>query len=468
MPSAINWVEKLSQVEMPVLSSVVRQLNQLTGNDDTEINQLSEVILKDPHLTSQILKITNSVEYNPIGSPISTVSRAIVVLGFRGVRSLCISLMLIDSLLGNQPKERLLMIMAKAFQAAVQARAIYHRVDDKNDEAVFIAALLYNVGEMAFWAYGGQTAKELSHFTDDNKLIEKKLGITFKMLSRELGKVWNLGEVLQESLSEGNNFSNAAQSVKLGESLSQLAIDDKEGRQRLIKKVAAFTGDSLSKTKVLIETATEDAAVVALDYGANQVCHLIPSQKARADKETDKKIQVLEPDTSLQLKILRDLAKSVSEKVDVNTIFQMALEGMHRGVGLERVALAFFKGHAIVGKYVLGQSTDSWREKFYFDISQSASNLFAQSLQMPMPLWVDEKFIASHPDWYTDNLKLLIGKKPSLIGVLKVNGRNAALFYADRGNTNEPIKTDHFEAFQHFLSQAEMSIQAMADKQIGS
>ena len=89
-PSA--WVEKLSKTEMPVLSAVMGQLNRLTGDDDSKVNQLAEVILKDPHLTSQILRIANSVQYNPSNNGISTVSRAIVLLGFRGVRSMCISL----------------------------------------------------------------------------------------------------------------------------------------------------------------------------------------------------------------------------------------------------------------------------------------------------------------------------------------------------------------------------------------
>jgi hypothetical protein len=48
--------------------------------------------------------------------------------------------------------------------------------------------------------------------------------------------------------------------------------------------------------------------------------------------------------------------------------------------------------------------------------------------------------------------------------VLKINRRNAALFYADRGHTSEALNNEHFEAFKHFLSQSELSIQAMANK----
>jgi hypothetical protein len=56
-----------------------------------------------------------------------------------------------------------------------------------------------------------------------------------------------------------------------------------------------------------------------------------------------------------------------------------------------------------------------------------------------------------------------MGKQPSFIGILRVNRRNAALFYADRGHTKESLDKDQFDAFKHFLSQAEITVQAMAD-----
>lgn len=464
------WVEKLSKTEMPVLSAVIKQLTRLTGDDDTEVNQLAEVILKDPHLTSQILRIANSVQYNPSNTPISTVSRAIVLLGFRGVRSLCISLIVIDSLLGKEPRERLLQAMAKAFHAAVQARAIYKQVNDKRHEEVFIAALLYNLGEMAFWAYGGQTADKLDEDLQsclqggDHELIEKALGISFKNLSRELGRVWNLGEALQEALSSSGKVSEQATAVRLGESLSRLPLQNSPQRTELIQKVAAFTGAAIADTRRIIKGASESAAAVALEFGASQVCHLMPREREIQRENPDTVTQILTADANLQLKILRDLANSVAEKVDVNTVFQMALEGMHRGIGLERMVLAFFRKDWIKAKYVLGQFTEGWREQFSFHVASEARNIFADTIIRPQPVWLDEQYLKTHAAYYDDQIETLMGKRPSFVGVLRINRRNAALFYADRGLTKERLTQDQFDSFKHFLSQAELAIQAMADE----
>lgn len=463
-----NWVEKLSKIEMPVLSAVMKQLTRLTGDDDSEVNQLAEVILKDPHLTTQILRIANSVQYNPGNSAISTVSRAIVMLGFRGVRSLCLSLMVVDSLLGKEPRERLLHAMAKAFHAAVQARAIFKEVSDKQHEEVFIATLLHNLGEMAFWAYGGQTADQLDEdlkrcIAGDQSLIEKELGISFKNLSRELGKVWNLGDALQEALSTNIDVSEQARAVRLGEAISQLASDDKKKRTELIQQVAAFTGGAMTDTRKMIDSASESAAAVALEFGASQVCHLMPSARQIKREQKEQKVQVLAADANLQLKVLRDLANSVGDNLDINTVFQMALEGMHRGIGLERMVLAFFKKETIKAKYVLGQGTEGWREQFGFDLADGNKNIFADSLLRPQPFWLDEQYLKTHDHYYNEKIMKLMGKKSAFIGILRINRRNAALFYADRGSTNEKLTQDQFDSFRHFLSQAELAIQAMAD-----
>ncbi len=480
------WVDKLSSSEMPVLSNVVAVLNKLTGDDDAEFNQLAEVILKDPHLTTQILKLANSVQYNPAGSSISTISRAIVLLGFRKVRTMCISLMVVDSLLSKKPRERLLDNMAQAFYAAVQAKEIYKQISQNptEQEEVFIAALLFNLGEMVFWAYGGKSAdtleialKECVQSNSSNAVIEKELGTSFKSLSRELSKAWNLGDILQVALSSKGistkgSLGLQAQAVEFANALSKLSDDQIERRRALVQRIAKFIKCKTVDAANMVKGAAEQAANVAVDFGAPEVCHLVP--KAPMDesehepaKEDDKPIQVLSSDPNLQLKILRDLANASVESMDMNTIFQTALEGMHRGIGLERMVLAFFNKDQIKAKYVLGERTDGWRDKFMFNIGHEERNIFSENIQKPQPVWIDTAYIKTHKHLYTEATAGLIGVHEAFIGVLKVNNRNAVMFYADRSTTGQSLSKEQFEAFGHFLTQAEFSIQAIAGKKRG-
>lgn len=480
------WVDQLSNSDMPVLSNVVAVLNKLTGDDDAEFNQLAEVILKDPHLTTQILKLVNSVQYNPSGSSISTISRAIVLLGFRKVHSLCLSLMVVDSLLSKKPRERLLDNMAKAFYTAVQARGIYKQISQNptEQEEVFIAALLFNLGEMIFWAYGGKSADALDieltkcvQSNCSNALIEKELGTSFKSLSRELSKAWNLGDILQVALSSKGIVAKGslglqAQAVVFANSLSRLREDQVEERGALLQQIAKFMQCKTVDATKILRGAAEQATKVAVDFGAPEVCHLVPKipigeqveKPKEIKKEDDKPLQVLSSDPHLQLKVLRDLANASAESMDMNAIFQTALEGMHRGIGLERMVLAFFNRDQIRAKYVLGERTEGWRDKFVFNVGSEEHNIFSENIQKPQPVWIDNTYINTHKYLYTETTVKVIGVHEAFIGVLKVNNRNAVMFYADRSKTGQPLNKEQFEAFGHFLTQTEFSIQAIAGK----
>jgi Predicted signal transduction protein len=121
------WTERLRKQDLPVLGDVIAELNKITGSDDADVNQLAEVILRDPQLTSHVLRISNSVQYNYGKTQINTVSRAIVLIGLKGVRAICISLLVMDSLLGEHPKEQLLKLIARGFHAATQARLLVQK-----------------------------------------------------------------------------------------------------------------------------------------------------------------------------------------------------------------------------------------------------------------------------------------------------------------------------------------------------
>jgi HD-like signal output (HDOD) protein len=496
------WTETLSNSEMPVLSNVVSVLNKLTGDDSAEFKQLAEVILKDPHLTTQILKLANSVQYNPSGSGISTISRAIVILGFRKVRTMCISLMVVDSLLSKEPRERLLATMGKAFCAAVQAKEIYRHLSQNSteQEEVFIAGLLFNLGEMVFWAYGGKSADTLdftlkeSMQSSSNTLIEKELGTSFKSLSRELTKAWNLGELLQIALSSKGVITKdklglQAQAVKFGDALSKLREDQVDRRAALIQRIAKFIKCKAAYTTDLINDASEQAVKTAIDFGAAEISYLVPKvpidepievslnkvspnkalskellpQKA-SPKEDEKPVKVLTPDLSLQLKILRDLSNGRVNSMDMNTIFQTALEGMHHGIGLERMVLAFFNKDHVKAKYVLGEGTEAWRDTFLFNVGVDERNIFTENIKKSQPVWIKPSYIKSHRFLYNEAVTSVVGVHEAFIGVLKLNNRNVVMFYADRSTTGESLTNEQFESFRHFLIQAEFNVASIVGK----
>ena len=466
-----SWVSKLRTQSMPVLSTVVVEINKLTGSDDADANHLSEVILKDPNLTSHVLRIANSVQYNYSKTPINTVSRAVVLIGQKGMRAICISLLVLESLLKNKPKERVMQLIAQGFHAATQAKLLISRVDENAAEEVFIAALLFNLGEMAFWTSEEIDIDNQDLMSDDpvarKSAMEKTLGTSFKAITRELAKHWNLGESLEQSLFPPSEPGAKVKAVITGERLSRAALHgwDSPQVQKVLSEVAELVGVDEEQALKIVKDGSDSAAEVALNYGVSEACALIPTSTRNAKKIHHKPVsKVLKGDPHLQLSILRELAGATQEGIDVNTIFQMVLEGMHRGIGLERVAIAFIQGRKLVAKYMLGEGLDHWRTSFSFDIGPYSESIFTHGIEKGGASWNTHDTIATSPHLYPDAVVRIIGKIPSFINVLQIDNRKVALFYADRWTYGGKLDGDLFESFKHFAHQAQINLNLLSQK----
>lgn len=90
------------------LPEIVKLLHTLTrGMDEVSVADLAEVVQKDTVVLSKVIGAANTFAYNPNGVPISTVAQAIHVIGYERIRTLAISLMLIEhTTLGRAPDEQ--------------------------------------------------------------------------------------------------------------------------------------------------------------------------------------------------------------------------------------------------------------------------------------------------------------------------------------------------------------------------
>jgi len=80
--------------ELPTLPVVLPRLLSLTADEKAGAAHLADAISSDPALTSKILKVSNSAYYG-FSQEISSLERAIPLLGFNMVRSLALSISVI-------------------------------------------------------------------------------------------------------------------------------------------------------------------------------------------------------------------------------------------------------------------------------------------------------------------------------------------------------------------------------------
>lgn len=463
------WVTRLSRTELPVLSEVMREINRLTSESDTSVGQLSAAILRDAALTAKVLRIANSAYFNPHGDQdVTTISRAVVKLGFQGIKAISLSVMLIDSLLKKGQKQRMLEWLARGFHAAVQADQLLVGRDKAMKEDVFIATLLMHVGDMAFWSCRGEQMNELERVLGaqrENESYERSvLGTTLHEITRQLASVWELGDTLNEALQAGDCDSIAAQAARLGNEISLAAEDgwDSEAFKSVLEKVSAFTGKGHDEVRQMLVKGAEDAAVVALNYGANKVCNFIPSA-TDIDRPAS---SALRADPQLQLSILRELASMIHERVDANTLFQTVVEGIHRGIGLERVALLLVdpKKKTLSAKYTLGENNLKWREQLQFSVKGEQDNLLAYCLHTRQLVWMRRDNPGQLRHLIDPRTKNILVCDNCMIAALYAGTRQIGVLYADRGPDGGEIEQERYDSFCHFAQQTTMGLAMLAEK----
>ena len=87
-------LEKLQEHhDFPAMSNTIEIMNKFETSEDVSVSEFANIVLKDYALTSKVLKLVNSVSYSQFGE-VTTISRAIVLLGFENIKNLALTLML--------------------------------------------------------------------------------------------------------------------------------------------------------------------------------------------------------------------------------------------------------------------------------------------------------------------------------------------------------------------------------------
>jgi HD-like signal output (HDOD) protein len=463
-----DWVNRLARKEMPALAHSVQHLGGLTASSEASVAELVKVVLEDPNLTSRIIRISNSAHYNKTGIRTNTVSRAISMIGFDSIRSLCISSKVIDALLHDAPNDRLLQVVAQSFHSAMQAKTLVSQARSSVQEEVFVSALLYQIGEASFWCYGGDAvtivdAKMRIPGANKDDVVEEVIGTKFRRLSFGLAKAWRLGDTLLGAL-QNKPLTSGTGAVRLGHEISVATAEgwDSPKIETLVKKVAKFKKIDEEEALVELIECADKTVSLAREWGADKIEDLIPSsadfeiEGEEEEEEAQGSEGHVEEDSELQLNILRELSLMAGTKVDINLVFNMVLEGLNRGIGLDRALLALkTRGDKnILGRYMIGDQDEALGKRFNFPIRRD--NIFGYLFEGTTPFWLNEQESSVTRALVTSEIKAVLGDGQFFIAPIVMRGRSIGLFYADCQPSGRALRREQFAAFNHFVQQVNL------------
>lgn len=191
--NAIDYAEQAS--ELFVLSDSFLRIKELIDDDASTIDDISEVIIIDPALTSSILKLANSSFFSYPGK-IDTISKAVLVLGITEVYNLVIAYFSTQAFKSvTADKDYLETFWEKSVDCALLIKYLGSSINLVNAERLFILGLLHNLGELIVQQVSPEKINLcLSDDADINSWQKQQdvLGFTYSECGAELLKLWQL------------------------------------------------------------------------------------------------------------------------------------------------------------------------------------------------------------------------------------------------------------------------------------
>jgi HD-like signal output (HDOD) protein len=192
--------------ELPALPSTHTRIARLVEREETTADELARVISEDQGLTIRILRASNNVSRFRAGQ-ITTVSRAIISLGFRAVKATVLGASVMTSL-RNYITPGLMNCWRHGYAVGSICRCIATKCRATDPEEAFVLGLLHDMGRLVLCL----------HYPDVYQTIESRLAAESAV---KLGLVQLEDELLGVSHAEVSYM--LARRWKLPESIVQVA-----------------------------------------------------------------------------------------------------------------------------------------------------------------------------------------------------------------------------------------------------
>ncbi|KAF0189136.1 MAG: putative signal transduction [Desulfobulbaceae bacterium] len=192
-------IERFIQ-KMPSLSTTVGKVLEICSRTDASPNELNKVISLDPVLTGQVLKLINSAYYS-LMNKITSLTRAITMLGMNTVKNMALSTAIIQSVAGSNKSKALptTRFWVHSIGVGVSAKllAIARGVPIQEREEFFIAGLLHDIGKVPF---GDEYSQVLSIAGQEQRPlvdVEREfLGIDHQEVGELIAAKWKLSRAM--------------------------------------------------------------------------------------------------------------------------------------------------------------------------------------------------------------------------------------------------------------------------------
>ena len=153
----------------------------------------------------------------------------------------------------------------------------------------------------------------------------------------------------------------------------------------------------------------------------------------------------------------------LSSTPELNHVLDITLEGVYRGVGVDRVVLALLKNEQLTAKHTLGHQHEKLLTEFNFDLTNK-ENIFSYALENKRPISLNDRSPTRQIHFATPKIRAVLEVSSFFIYPLYIAERPIGLIYADRQPSGRKLDAENFESFCHFGQQAAMAMNLIGKK----
>lgn len=471
--------------DFPALSDSMERVQKLTQSEGDSLATLSGAILKDVALTNKLLRLVNTAQYRHAGGgSINTVSRAVQLIGFAGVRNLALSLVLLERMQDRGHAARLKTEFMRGLMAGSLARELSPSA--REGEELFIGTLFQSLGRLLCEFYFPEEAQQVRRLVREGQgtrapLSEatasaRVLGISYEELGVGVAKRWGLPDSLthlmrrppgeppqrlvEQPLERQRWIARAANDTadlmlatepdKLATPLHRLAEQHAKAlrlsaaqfesactaaRERLSHLADAMEIQLERQSPAQRLLPTQEMATVALsrDEAVLAAAALPPDAPTALDEHSAaaRRAQAADQLTAG----IQDITDAMVEGQDLGAILRMILETMLRALQLRRVVFCLrdAKSGQLVGRFALGDGQRDWLPQFRVPLQSTGQpDLFSAVCLKGVDTLIADTTAANIaqrlPAWYAGALRA----GSFLLLPLQVKGAAIGLIYADR------------------------------------
>ena len=362
--------------DFPTMSHQVIEVSQKAQiNSDASANVLSNAILKDYSLSSKLLRLVNSPMYSGYGGRISTVSRAVVILGFEEVRNAALGLMLLDHLKDKNQAESLKEACIESMISGSIANSLAKKLKIQDTEEAYICSMFHRLGKLlAIYYFPEEMEVILDHVKckgmKEDHAAQSVLGVTFEEIGIAVGKAWELPTEIIESMQPlapgevknsvnetdklkhiagfSNEYTDLISTTKPGE--RSQAFDNLAARfsktisisRRQMEDILSNSIDEIEKHSELVDLNLKDSAIFkkANNWVPNKseqpkdIVDEVTAEREKAKSEEENRRETI-------IHTIQEITDTILENGSFNDILIMVMESIFSGFGFSRVMFCF-------------------------------------------------------------------------------------------------------------------------------